>query len=225
MKNKTSGYHVAAVSLAMLGIMGLGTLNRPSLADARPYHQRVMQAINTLPMQLGSWIGTDVEVLSLELDILKPNALLHRIYRNVDTGETATLLIVHCNDARDLAGHYPPICYPAHGWQLRHQTAKTWNCEGLTVQGTEYQFSYGTIGGSNRMNVANFMLLPDGRTTSDMSQVYQLASNYQRRFYGAAQMQVVIDARLPEQQRDRILEELVGANAEVLKIILSGETQ
>lgn len=215
-------YFIAALSLALLGAIGLSTLGRPSPADARQYHEAVEHSFKSVPPRIGDWVGTDEPLLPAALELLQPNAVLHRVYRNITTGQSATLLLVQCKDARDLAGHYPPICYPAHGWRLDQQSTRSWACRGITIEGIEYAFSYGTIAGTQRMIVANFMMLPNGHTSPDMAAVYRVASDYQRRFYGAAQVQIVTDARIPEQQRQRIMMDFVEASSDVLQTILSG---
>mgnify|MGYP007071125856 CR=1 FL=1 len=30
--------------------------------------------------------------------------------------EQVNVAVVQCRDARDMGGHYPPICYPGQGW-------------------------------------------------------------------------------------------------------------
>jgi hypothetical protein len=222
--NRRKDYLPAALSLALLAAIAIGAMGRPSPADAQAYHLSVRRAIESLPQRIGDWVGTDEPLPPAALELLQPNAVLHRTYRGLASGQSATLLIVQCKDARDLAGHYPPICYPAHGWTLDHQSPRHWTSDGMAVEGTEYEFSYGTIAGAQRMVVANFMLLPDGRTSPDMAAVYRTASDYQRRFYGAAQVQIVTDARLPEQQRQRIIADFVGAHADVFRTILNGGT-
>lgn len=217
-------YFIAALSLVLLGAIGLNTLGRPSPADAQQYHESVQRAFKSVPQRIGNWIGTDEPLLPAAIDLLQPNAVLHRSYRDIATGQVATLLLVQCKDARNLAGHYPPICYPAHGWQLDHQSPRVWTGSGFDINGIEYEFSYGTIAGAQRMIVTNFMLLPDGRTSPDMTAVYRVASDHQRRFYGAAQVQILTDARTPEQQRRRIVMDFVEASTDVLQTILSGGT-
>lgn len=221
---KRKEYFIVALTLMLLGAIGLSTLGRPSPADAQQYHESVQRAFRTVPLRIGTWVGTDEPLLAAAIDLLQPNAVLHRSYRDIATGQSATLLLVQCKDARNLAGHYPPICYPAHGWRLDHQSPRAWTGSGFTITGIEYEFSYGTIAGAQRMIVANFMILPDGRTSPDMTAVYRVASDRQRRFYGAAQVQIVTDARMPEQQRQRIVLDFVEASADVLQTILSGGT-
>ena len=48
-------------------------------------------------------------------ELLRPNAIFSRRFQR--PGEIGVhVLVVHCSDARDMIGHYPPICYPSSGW-------------------------------------------------------------------------------------------------------------
>jgi len=210
--------------VALLGAIGAARWLGPSPADAEPYHARVKQAVESIPVRIGNWVGEDEPIVAAAIDLLHPNVALHRIYRDAETGYTASLLVVQCKDARDLAGHFPPICYPGQGWRLEHQSPATWDCGAMTIGGTEYGFSYGSVGGARRIVIANFMLLPDGTIAPDMDAVRRIAADHKRRFFGAAQVQIVSDARLPAQQRERMVRELLKANASVFQLILTGDS-
>jgi hypothetical protein len=212
-----------ALAVLLLGAIGAARWFGPSAADAEPYHARVRVAVEAMPMRVGTWVGEDEPLIAAAIDMLHPNVAIHRVYRDIQTGHTASLLFVQCKDARDLAGHFPPICYPGQGWQLDHQAATRWDCGPLKIDGTEYAFSYGGVAGANRILVANFMLLPDGTIAADMDAVRRIASDYKRRFFGAAQVQIVTDARIPAQQRERMVRDLLEANAPLFQLILLGE--
>lgn len=214
---------VAVLCLALLAAIGISQWSAPSAQDAQPYHQRVSQVVQGWPHELGVWSGVDEPVPAAATELLAPNAVLHRTYRDHAAGRSATLMIVQCRDARNLAGHFPPICYPAHGWRLEHQSPRRWRCgEALLIDGMEYIFSYGGVAGSQRMSVANFMILPDGRIAPDMAAVRRVAADYKQRHFGAAQVQVLTDARLPDRQRDRMIAELIHEHRGVIHSIQSG---
>src|SRR5580658_8411121 len=119
------------VSVVMLaGIMAeAGTHVQP--ADAAKYLEASRKAIDGISLSLvgptgEQWTGTDVPVAAAATELLRPNTILSRDYVSQSTGQTATLLIVDCSDARDLQGHYPPRCYPAQGQQFLASDQRTW---------------------------------------------------------------------------------------------------
>lgn len=210
------------LAVLLLAMMGLGNLSRPDAADAEPYHARVREAAEAIPHQIGDWIGRDVEPPREAVELLRPNVLVSRIYEHAVTGRSVTLLLVHCKDARDMAGHYPPNCYPAHGWVVQDSRPRDWQVGGVTIRGTEYRLSYRRATGTDRMIVDNFMIMPDGSFLREMEGVYNAAADYRAHFFGAGQMQLVMDATIPASERDAIFNELVGANMAVIDALRSG---
>jgi hypothetical protein len=155
--------------------------------------------------------------------MLRPNALFSRQYENLSTGRQVALIIVQCVTARDLSGHYPPICYPAHGWKMMNVLPTDWSVRDHTFSGVEYHFTMSTSERAPHKVVANFMILPDGRVVRDMQAVQTAAADYLRHFYGAAQVQVVMHSHIPADERQKIVEELIGAIAPVVDVIRSGD--
>jgi Protein of unknown function (DUF3485) len=224
LSNKRVNHAIAPVfALGLIGAMALGRWSRLAPHDAEPYHARVRAAIEAVPYRVGDWVGTDQPIVEAAVKLLQPNAMLNRVYRNIQTGRTATLLIVHCKDARDLAGHYPPVCYPAHGWQEDDSRERDWAAGSLPITGMEYAFSYGEAIGRQRMTVANFMVLPTGEIRRDMAAVREVAADYTRHFFGAAQFQIIMDTSIPSADRDAIVAELLGAVRPVIDAIRAGE--
>ncbi len=214
-RNKT----VVALSLGLVGSMAAAKLLRPVPEDAQPYHLQVRKVVEAIPQRVGDWVGLDQEIPRSAVKLLRPNVLFHRQYRNLRTGGVATFLIVHCKDARDLAGHYPPNCYPANGWTQESQRPRDWNINDLPVTGTEYEFSRTSLTGETRIVVMNFMVLPNGQILRGMERVRHAASDYTRRFYGAAQFQLLMDASIAPDERDQYVAQLVGPNQSVIDTI------
>ena len=212
------------VSVGLLVAMGIGSLTRTKPKDIEPYHQAVRDAVGALPMRIGSWVGTDNEIPRAAIQLLHPNVLFNRKYRNLKTGHTATLMLVHCKDARDIAGHYPPICYPAHGWTLESDKPDVWLINDLEIHGTEYGFSFDHLGETTRTVIQNFMVMPNGQILPDMQGVRKAAADYTRHFYGAAQIQLVTRADIPKRVRDAFLQELLGPNEDLIETLRSGES-
>jgi hypothetical protein len=144
-------------------------------------------------------------------------------YTNLQTGQQGTFLLVQCADARDLLGHYPPVCYVSHGFRLVDRSRRDWSVEGLAIQGMAYTFSSTRPDELSSMIIYNFMILPNGHTCRDMDGVYATARDPRKRQFGAAQLQILVDPSMPEDQRDALLLTLVQANRGTIDAILAGD--
>jgi hypothetical protein len=190
--------------------------------DVAPYLGQVQSAATKLPLRIGDWVGENIDVPQAAIKILRPNVIISRRYTNFVTGSTANVLLVHCSDARDLMGHYPPVCYPNQGWKMENATPRQWRVEGLDglVDGKQYRFrrSRDDVGG---LTIQNFMMLPNGRTGRDMDAIHKSASTDQH-FYGAGQVQVITQSGMPEEERDRVVQDLVQGHLPVISAVLKG---
>jgi hypothetical protein len=162
--------------------------------------------------------------------LLHPNCKINRRYTsNLLTANglpaQASLLIVQCKDSRDMAGHYPPICYPAAGeQQISEPQPFELDVNGTWINGYEYHFLQKSLPVS-RQCVYDFFIVPGKGFQSDMDGVRKAAGDYQRRYYGAAQFQVVMDADYPQELRERIFREIIGANTKALSVLNTVEVQ
>lgn len=200
--------------------------------DVEPYHASVKAAVEDIPYVIGYWTGSQRPVHPAAQKLLRPNIIENRIYvdkePNADWRRQATLLIVHCKDSTDMVGHYPPVCYPAHGKPelSSNRAARDWQVGDLTITGTEYQFSDRTSAEEYRTTVYNFLVAPGGGIVRDMDSVRAAAEDYQKRYYGAAQFQVVFRAPaladLTREQRDEIFTTLIEPTIPVIKLLSTG---
>ena len=209
-------------ALALLAGMTWQQMAQPSPEDAEPYHNRVERVVNDVPYELGAWEAVEVPVPQAAVDLLRPNAILSRRYRNQQTGASVSLLVVHCRDARDMAGHYPPICYPANGWSEQQRERVTLRIGDRRLHAAEYQFQQQLPTRTNRMWVVNTLVLPDGRTTPEMSIVRRAAADYLTRFFGAAQIQMIFNGEVSASQRRALFERFLGELKPVLKAVSQG---
>ena len=209
--------------LAMLGAVAVETLSRPVAADAEPYHRAVAEAIDRIPYQIDAWVGIDEPPPPEAIALLRPNTIFSRRYENIDTGERVSVILVHCRDARDLAGHYPPICYPAHGWTQTEAETMTRELAGDAIPAMRYAFTMDRTGGQSQMIVENFLILPDGRIVREMSEVRRAAGDYTRRVYGAAQVQFVYHGEAPDDRRERAFQTLLAPMRDAIETIRAGE--
>lgn len=218
-------YRIGVPLLSLLLLGGVAVEKRlfhAPAGDSDAYHDRVLAASADIPMRIGNFVGKDEAILPAAVALLRPNIIFNRRYDNREQHLSATLLLVQCRDARDILGHYPPVCYPAHGWVQEDAVAREWNVEGLTIHGTEYIFAANSPSKSGRIAICNFMLLPQGGTVRDMQGVIAAAADSRRKLFGAAQVQVVMDAEVPRAERKAAFMELITAAAPTLKTILAG---
>ncbi|HWB52542.1 MAG TPA: exosortase-associated EpsI family protein, partial [Tepidisphaeraceae bacterium] len=210
------------MSLCLLGGATVDRSFRTEPADTAPYHERIVKVADASPMRIGNWIGTNVATPEAAIKLLRPNVIVSKRYINYVTGEWANFLLVDCSDARDLQGHYPPICYPNQGWLEMSHAPRDWHVGDLTLTGTQYEFMT-KVPAEMSETIANFMLLPGGKIGRDMDSVIDAAKNLQTRYYGAAQVQVIMDSSLSQERKDQIVDRLVGGYQNLINVIIRGD--
>jgi hypothetical protein len=210
------------LTLFVLGAMAAAPMFHGKPADADAYHARVKAMENSVPLQIGEWQGRDLAVPEPAVKMLRPNVLISRRYTNARTGRTFDLLLTQCTDGRDLAGHYPPNCYPGNGWTIANRVPTTWRVDDMTIDGIEYEFTKRGALLQGHIFAANFLILPDGSFVRDMSAFQRLAYDYHKHYYGAAQIQVVCDGdTLPDDRRAQV-DTIVHACKPLIDTIRSG---
>lgn len=214
--------NVAPILATTLVVMALGADRlfwRPAAAIADGYHARVRAAINSTPMHFDSWMGEDIPVPTGAVRMLHPNALVSRQFQNLQTGEQFTFVLVQVHDARDVLGHFPPVCYPAEGWTMKDTSPVDWKTSTLAVMGTEYLFGRDQAETPSEIVVDNFLLLPDGQTCRDMDGVENAAQNRRRKLFGACEVQFVFDGNFTPERRHAIVEEFLAFHQPMLDVI------
>jgi len=230
---------ILASPLLCLGLLG-GIMAEDSThlkpADVEPYHARAREAIKAWPETIaeGQWTTSIDENLPQPAEqLLHSNAVIDRLYtsgtiRVNNRPAQASLLIVQCKDSRDMAGHYPPNCYPAAGeTPMEEPEPFSFPVGGMNIVGKEYHFRQNTIP-AFRHCVYDFFIVPGGSNggiVADMFDVRAAAGDYQRRYYGAAQFQVVMDADYPQDVRESIFKTIIGANSQALTVLNTVEVQ
>lgn len=201
-----------ATTIVLLGAMHVQTDAWGRDPGVDQYHLEARRAVNGVPMRFGGWVGNDVDVPQAAVALLKPNALLGRRYVHEATGRVANLVIVQCRDTRDMSGHYPPVCYPAHGWRTGAAPLRVeLDAGGRTLESTRYAFERAEFDRVSRITIFGFFIIPGVGIVQDMEGVREAASDYRLRRRGAAQVQVLVDASLPTLDQERIASEILGA--------------
>ncbi|MBC7835840.1 MAG: exosortase-associated EpsI family protein [Phycisphaerales bacterium] len=207
--------------LLLLGVY-LETRAMPDPVLAERFHAVAKAAVDGVPQKIGSFEGIDTPIPPAAQALLRPNALLSRAYINRSTGRTGNFIIVQCKDTRDMGGHYPPVCYPAHGWQRNGIPSQdVIAIEGTEIPITRYEFNQAGFERNRSIVIYNFFALPGVGLVPDIDRVRTAAGDYRSRPFGAAQVQVVLDSGFPRSEEEAIFTELVGANLSVIQSLAS----
>jgi hypothetical protein len=212
-------YIPAILTVGLLLGLTAETLSRPRPGDAEPFHARVYAAASQWADPDG-WTRVDLDVPGAAVALLKPNKLICREYRK--SGRQFQFLFIQCQDARDMGGHYPPVCYPASGWvKSADPRYMTWTINGKSIIGMEYQFTGSYEGQPITRTVDNLLILPRGNDcyVRGMGEIREAAADYLRQFYGAAQIQLIFDGAVPENERREIFAQLIGKNMNLLTVL------
>ncbi len=229
---------ILAPPILCLGLLGaISAENRSHVkpADVEPYYTRTAQAMDQVPYRIGPWVGKDDNIPTPAIKLLRPNRIVSRTY--VDTrpdrwaaGGRASLLIVQCRDAGDMVGHYPPKCYVSSGMIADDPvkgTQRTWTLDqGMSITGTEYEFTHRLRTETYKLVVYNFLLVPGKGIQPTMAAVEKSASDYQQRYYGATQFQLVFrspeNMQMSRELKDEAFKALIGANVPLIHSLMAG---
>lgn len=210
------------LSLALLGGIAIQRSTYLQPADVEPYHQRARAAIEQFPYNIGTWAGRDVDVPPEATQLLRPNApIISRVYTDWShASRQVSLLLVQCRDSRDMTGHYPPNCYPGEGEELLSATPQDYKAGDMTIPGTLYKFQRKVHDQVIQRYVFDFMIVPGLPIIRTMDGIYRAAEDYQNRYYGAAQIQLVMPAGLSDEQRRKVFSDLIGPNTWIIRTLL-----
>jgi uncharacterized protein DUF3485 len=206
-------------SLLLMIAIGVARINPGNQEKVDAYHERVAQVINSIPIDINGWTGQQVPLPQSAIKLLDPNALVARHYSNKEKNVAATLLIVQCRDTRDMAGHYPPRCYPSSGWMdSESNPTRMYTLGHFDIKRYGFQRIAGHV--ERGISVYSLFVLPTGEMTTSMREVRRLSANYDFRMYGAAQIQVVIDGEVPEEDHDWILSDMFEIALPAIRAVL-----
>lgn len=182
-------------------------------------HARIKSVFERVPLRMGEWVGEEAPLTPSAVELLRPNAAISRTYRRLGLPGTYNFSLIHCSDFRDMGGHYPPVCYPAHGWSLaeeRRVNTDVWvlgsepeagqadSRETPTLEVPElansgpaelaiYRFARsGAELREIRMTVVSAFVLPDGRWTRALGDVRDSAGRRRVAAEGVAQVQLAL---------------------------------
>ncbi len=212
---------IPALTLGLLLFMPVLFSNRTRFdAKAAAGQVAVAAAIEHAPYQVGRWVGADIPIPPAALRLLHPNAILSRRYESIDRAFSVQLLLVHCTDARDMLGHYPPVCYPSSGWSPLDVNRDRESV--VTVRGRPIPFRmYGFRRIEAEVHVVevrvlNVFILPDGTLTPDIDEISRLSERLALSAKGVAQMQIVTPWEIGEEIAAEAAGEILEAMPDLL---------
>jgi hypothetical protein len=232
---KSIGAIIASPLLCLGLLAGMALRQRTPVPANAPvvvaYHERAKAEIKALSEYFTvdgiQWSAQARKAETAAVRLLKPNYILSRHYVEgvLDRfPRTADLLIVQCRDSRDMVGHYPPICYPNIGYQpLGKKTPAALRVGSVDVAYTQYTFEKWSQGQPQQLCIYNFFVVPGRGVVRDIEGVDQAAEDYERRFFGAAQFQVLIPvSQVPQrEERDKIFAALIRSRPQLIENLIS----
>ncbi len=208
---------LATAAFGLVGVKGGGE-------SADVFHASVRSSMESIPYKIGPWVGSDVEAAAAATRLLKPVKLMQRRYTDPSTGKSFNLLMVYCGDTRDMLGHYPPNCYPAHGWKARSVNAASFELAGSRFAATEYTFARSAVGVDQALDIFNFFVLPSGdaRLVADMDAVNRASQQRTGVTLGAAQVQLLFTDHSTPAEQAEIRSLVLSAIEPTLETITAG---
>jgi hypothetical protein len=97
--------------------------------------------------------------------------------------------------------------------------------DGDQIPITDYTFTSTRIDRTSELRIDNFMVLPDGQMCRDMDGVELAAQDYRRKFFGAAQIQVITNAQWNETDRVELFNQVIRAAGPLLLEMRHGVTR
>lgn len=218
----------------LIAIMSLGLMLGLPMVLSHEVHskqsedskqQQVTEALEGAPYRIENWEGVDVPVPTAAIEMLRPSAILSRNFTNVEDGRAASLVVIHCTDARDMDGHFPPVCYPSRGWihdrNVDEQFSLVVGEKQIPV--TLYHFRGGVdLGLPGRLHVFNFFLQANGVLTPDRPVVNHLLERHSRSARGIVQVQVVMSGQFAMEDATAAASTLLQGAMPLLKTLAEG---
>lgn len=207
----------------LIAIYAFGGISQEPPPGAREYFAQVASQIDALPYRIDSWFGVNLPYTDVEVQMLRPNKILQRTYQDETTGQRASLSIVHCTDMRDMGGHYPPVCYPAHGWDFDSSQPIEVTIDGRSQEARVYRFSRLNQGTREAIRIVSFFVVPYGDVIfNDRGTLDRAAKNPQAVGLGVGQVQILTPGSQSEQSADEIVSRILMVIEPVVETIEKG---
>ncbi len=186
----------------------------------------IAQTMASVPFLIEGWIGEDAPVPPEAQKLLRPNAMLSRTYSQVGRPRMH-VLVVHCGDARDMIGHYPPVCYPSSGWldmPVRENVYAELTVAGQVLPVRQYRFRrMNENGAEDEIRIFNAFVLPDGTVTRDIDDINEQSERLAVSVQGVAQLQLIASASISYDEATAAAQELLTGMPELLESLGVGQ--
>jgi hypothetical protein len=109
---------LAPAALAIIAIVGLTvpqSMFTNRFVSGSMTAEEFGQRFSKVPMTIGNWVGTDVEVDKATLEQAGAVNYVSRRYVNTETNQSVDLWLI-VGHSRDICRHTPDICYPSQGF-------------------------------------------------------------------------------------------------------------
>jgi exosortase len=212
----------AVAALALAAAATIGGFDARKQPGINGYFARVSQTLGATSWQVGGAVGLDQPIPAGATDLLRPNAALSRRYEDPLTGSRFDLTVIHCADARDLEGHYPPVCYPAHGWRMHERRAISLGYERIAA--VLYTFVRSADAGEQHLRVVSFFALPSTEApySASMGAVERASRSAAAAGLGAAHILIAFGGDTPETVISETGHLVVAALSPALRAITQG---
>jgi EpsI family protein len=127
---------------------------------------RLEQPLSSLPLQLGSWRGTELKMGERVVQVAGCDDYVYRHYVDENSSRKVDLYVAYAARPAKMLGHRPEVCYPTHGWtpgQVRKESLTL--ADGTTLEYLIRTVSHGQRP-NERMVVLNYYIL-EGRFATD----------------------------------------------------------
>lgn len=194
--------------------------------QAQARKAEIASTMDDVPFIIGGWIGEDAPVPPEAQKLLRPNAMLSRTYSQPGHGRVH-VLVVHCGDARDMIGHYPPVCYPSAGWVRMPVTDHEFTeLEVLGERLPVHQYQFRRMrenGAEDRIRIFNAFVLPDGTGTRDIDDINRQSERLAVSVQGVAQLQVIVNATVSYEEAAASAGELLSGMPDLMHSLGMGQ--
>jgi exosortase len=220
------GWAAPAAAIGVLAIVVVfGGFDARRVPGVESYHARIRAAVDAVPYRIGTAIGTDAVVSPGTIRILRPNAILERRYeiQGLPTRDGFGLIVVHCSDVRDLDGHYPPKCYPAHGWIPSAEPLGRELIAGST-RARLYEYKRSTDLGEAKVRVVSCFVLPgpNGGVADTMEALLPATRSTRAAGLGAAHFIISFAGSVDDQTLTRTLESVFEQLQPIIRTVEAG---